>query len=222
IQKNPDLLLQLLATETSRTEHIEELLEYAVQFPITGVEIDYEKIPPNLFAAYQSFIKELHGALQDVGLQLRVVLEPGYPIEEYALPEGPQYVVMAYNLHGYHSGPGPKANNVFLDELALAFKDKSSKLEFALATGGFSWQGEMIQSLTENDVEQLIKEQNPTIETDNKSNAKWFRYINEEGEEVEVWYADATTLGAWTNRLIEQGAHEAVSIWRAGGLPQET
>lgn len=221
IQKSPELLRELLSTTENRQHHIDDIIQLANNYTIHGVEIDYEKIPTDLIDDYIQFIEELDSELHKLNLQLRVILEPGFPIEQYDLPKEPQYVVMAYNLHGYHSDAGPKADLKFLDELATKFPNDSNRVEIALATGGFSWQDSTVTSLNEQEIKELIQTYNPTIKRDENSMANTFTY-NDDSNTVEVWYADEETLLLWIEQLVEKGNYNSFSFWRAGGLSEKT
>lgn len=220
IQKDPALLESILLSHTSRDKHIEHLLELADKYLINGIEIDYENIPEELVAEFLLFINELADQLTERDLSLRVVLEPRFPVENHALPTHIEFVVMAYNLHGYGTSPGPKANFIFLDDLINKFPNDHGNIGFALATGGFSWIEETVKSLTNEDIQILIDEYQPEIERDSNSSALSFTY-REDNVDIEVWYADETTLKSWSNYLINNGQYTDLSIWRAGGLTEE-
>ena len=63
------------------------------------------------FKTISYFRRALPRAFQK-DVTLHVVLEPRFPFD-VKLPDGPHYTVMAYNVHGYHSGPGAKATFLF-------------------------------------------------------------------------------------------------------------
>ncbi|MCV9884509.1 glycosyl hydrolase family 18 protein [Metabacillus halosaccharovorans] len=221
VHKNPELLKNLLSTETSRREHIEKILTYVKGYSIDGIEIDYEKIPLDLTDEFLLFAKDLDKALEEASLSLRILLEPSFPVDHYPLPESLNYVVMAYNLYGPHSGPGPKANYEFLDNLVEKFPNYSGNIGIALSTGGFSWQEGTVKSLTNQQIQDLIDQYNPQQSRDEKSGVMFFEYI-ESGENVEVWYADSTTLTLWSEYLLENGEYTDFTFWRSGGLTGET
>lgn len=149
--KDPALITRLMATEESRNEHIEHIVEAMIQHSFDGVEIDYERIAEDDWEHVSAFYAQLYERLDSIGKSLRVVLEPRTPIDTITLPVGPIYVMMAYNLYGTHSGPGPKADDALITTLAAKMKQlpqansksrshsKSSSHYIALATGGFAW-----------------------------------------------------------------------------------
>ncbi|GAB2540218.1 glycosyl hydrolase family 18 protein [Gracilibacillus alcaliphilus] len=217
IQKNPDLLQALLISEQNRSVHIKEITDYVKPLAIDGIEIDYEKIPDSLVPEFILFLTELRDELQEEGLRLRVVLEPTFPSRQYDLPNGIAYIVMAYNLYGYHSGPGPKADYRFLDEIITNFPHQDNDFQIALSTGGFSWADGNIKALTEQEIQRLIDKHHPEQTRDATSDAMTFSVIDE-GADTEVWYADETTIKNWVQYLTSHGNYNAFSFWRTGGL----
>ncbi|HWL26957.1 MAG TPA: glycosyl hydrolase family 18 protein [Ureibacillus sp.] len=220
-QKDSELLRKILSSNTTIEEHIQQIIHTAKQFPFDGVELDYEKIPENLILSYTTFLEELNNELKMNNLSLRVVLEPSFPIESVSLPQDIQYVVMAYNLYGYHSGPGPKANYEFLEKLTNKLSKTNHDINIALATGGFIWNDQYTDSLTEQEVEKIVQDYQVHPTRDSNSDAMHFTFIDNENIKNEVWYADASTLQSWINYLNNKNFHK-ISIWRAGGLSTNT
>lgn len=118
VQKDPELLTRLTATNESRARHMESITKIVERYGLDQIEIDYEQIKDQDWPNMIRFYEELALELDEMNVSLRIVLEPKAPIEELKLPEGPEYVMMAYNLYGGHSGPGPKADMAFIEELA--------------------------------------------------------------------------------------------------------
>nr|WP_198044755.1 glycosyl hydrolase family 18 protein [Lysinibacillus timonensis] len=221
IQKNPEILTNLLSTKLTKEEHIQQIIKIAKQYPYEGVEIDYEKIPIDSVQAYCAFLEELNRELKKINLSLRVVLEPSFPIESADLPQDIQYVVMAYNLFGYHSGPGPKLNYEYLEKLTNKLSKTNLDVSIALATGGFKWSDKEIDDLTEQEVQQIIDDYPVNPSKDPYSDAMYFTYTDRNNNQHEVWYANNSTLQAWISYLKSKNFYE-ISIWRAGGLSTNT
>ncbi|WP_303968664.1 hypothetical protein [Sporosarcina ureae] len=70
---------------------------------------------------------------------MRIILEPNVDVEQYDFPTGPVYVMMAYNLNGGHSEPGPKADNKFIHKVVRKLSTLPGQPVIALLAGGFSW-----------------------------------------------------------------------------------
>src|SRR5699024_11179286 len=113
--KDAKVLEKNIKSASKRKKHIKSIMKLAEDETIDGIEVDYENIPEDLIKDYVKFIKDLSKATEEQDVSLRVVFEPSFPVEDVDLPEEPLYSVMAYDLYGTHSGPGPKADDEFLD-----------------------------------------------------------------------------------------------------------
>lgn len=221
VQKDSTLLHRLVQDSSARQKHINNILQVVDQYQVSGIEIDYEKVAQKDLRNYILFLKELYKALSKKDVTLHVVLEPSFPFN-MKLPNGPIYTVMAYNVHGYHSGPGAKATYSFLNDLVRKVKESNQDLAIAFATGGFDWVAEgQIVALTELEAEQLLAETNAVKQRDKGSGAVYFTYVDDDNVSHEVWYADQETLEKWVNYIQKRSYHDVV-LWRAGGLGART
>ncbi|MFJ6264208.1 glycosyl hydrolase family 18 protein [Lysinibacillus xylanilyticus] len=221
VQKDSALLNRLFQSASSRQRHIDNIMQVVEQYNVNGIEIDYEKVAKEDLPGYVHFLNELYKQLSKKGISLHVVLEPSFPFD-VKLPNGPKYTVMAYNVHGYHSGPGAKADFSFLNDLIKKIKKSNQKLAIAFATGGFEWvnQGKTV-ALTEIEAEELLNKTKAVKQRDKASGAVYFTYVDEQKVKHEVWYADQETLEKWTAHVRKKRYNEIV-LWRAGGLSSKT
>lgn len=221
-QKDSALLTRLIATEQSRNQHIANIMQLVERHGVAGVEIDYERVLQEDWTNLILFLQQLYEQLQELDLSLRVVLEPRAPIEELELPEGPDYVMMAYNLFGYHSGPGPKADLSFIEILTKRMESLPGNPYVALATGGFSWDGEKkATALTEQKAVELEQKSIQPPSRDEESASVYFDYVDENGEKHSVWYADGETLRVWIEEAYSRGTTN-IALWRLGDFNDET
>ncbi|MWV46358.1 glycosyl hydrolase [Paenibacillus sp. HJL G12] len=222
VQKDPDLLTRLLGSEAARSKHIGEILSLMSQYHIQGVEIDYEKVKDSDWSKVTAFYKELYEALHQQGKSLRIVLESRAPIEQLDLPTGPEYVMMAYNLYGTHSDPGPKADYTFLDKLARRMNHLPGDNVIAISAGGFDWSGQgKVTAVTEKRAVELALQAVASPERDTASGSLHFEYVDDKGEKHTVWYADDSTLIGWLDTLRRDGYGKA-AIWRLGELSENS
>jgi hypothetical protein len=163
---------------------------------------------------------------------LRFLLEPKEKYLKTSLPAGPQYVLMAYNLHGAHSGPGPKADHVFLRTLAEWCEHLPVKPGLALATGGFAWRPGKVVGLTESKASAWAKGGRTEPSRDPGSGSLFFSSTDKvsgspipaadmTGATCEIWFADGRTLAGWAKSAKKHGFGE-ISIWRLGGNARES
>ncbi len=218
--KDTDLLYTLLSTEEARNNHINEILQMTIQGGFDGIEIDYEGMKKDieLWNLYIQFINELYQAAATKGVLVRIVIEPGIPVNEnFEFPDGPEFVMMCYNLYGYGTEPGPKANKEFLLEMVKKMEVFPGKVNFAVATGGFDFaKGGVVVQVTEVKATQLAKEYDKTPKRDEESQSLVFSYIDNNGMSHEVWFADNQTIQYWFDVIKGAGDYE-LSIWRIGG-----
>ena len=221
-QKDSDMLRRILSSEESYKVHIEEILAYAKEGGYDGVEIDYEKIPKDIWKEFGEFITKLYEQLQEEGINLRIILEPNVETDKIKFPNGPEYLMMAYNLYGSHSGPGPKADVQFIKKVASNMDNLSGKKWMAFSTGGFRWvDGKVIAQVTEKEAAMLAKEKGVKINRDNDSGAVNFQYMDKRGKENFVWYADEKTLDKWIT-ISKDCGYDNIALWKLGGNGEDT
>lgn len=224
IEKDTQVLQQVLATEESRRQHAKDILQLAEQAGVDGVEIDYERIGKDeeLMKKFASFTQTLFLESISVHKKVRIILEPSMPMD-LSYSQGPEYVVMAYNLFGTHSGPGPKADGPFIKKLIQKMAALPPKKALAFSNGGCQWQDAGFFGLKKGKAQfistekalALAKEHGVTPLRDEASAAMHFSY-KENGSDYEVWYADQETLDAWITLAAREGI-PSVSLWRLGG-----
>lgn len=215
--KDLEVLRRLLADETARRKHIDEIIALTLRGGYDGIELDYERIwrDKEIARCFPKFTDELYEQARKNNLKVRIVLEPGTPFSTVAFTPGPEYIVMLYNLYGTHSGPGPKANKEFIQKTLTRMKSLPGKKSVALATGGGQWgdNGER-RFLTENEAKDLAVQHGVTTRRDESSQCLVFAY-NDQGAAYEVWYADGKTINYWIAIAKEQGVQN-ISLWRLG------
>lgn len=216
--KDIELLRRLLKDEKFEDKHINDIIDTAKQYNFNGIEIDYEQIKDDM-SLWQSFIdfsEKLYKKTEEENLKLRIVLEPSIPYEKLNFIEGPEYVIMCYNLHGSQSEPGEKANPDFIQKVINDTKNVPGDKKYAVATGGFDWQkGQKGVSIDEKKARELLIEFNASAIRDEKSHCLVFEYTDQNKNKHEVWYADRFTLNEWMKVIYKNGY--TASLWKLGG-----
>lgn len=226
-KKNPDGSMKMKDTEVLRRifsdealveKHLGEMVSLTAAGGYDGIEIDYERAWKDelVWQPFLQFCDKLYARALKRGLALRIVLEPGTPFADTHFPQGPEYVVMLYNLHGLHNGPGPKADTAFIKKTIAKMKSLPGETAVAFSTGGCEW-GDNAKKrfLTEGEARTLAVSHAAEETRDEESQCVVFQY-DDAGVKYEVWYADARTLNYWTKVAKEQGVKK-VSLWRFGG-----
>lgn len=223
-EKDRALLHRLLDDGAAAVRRADEMAALAEELGVQGVELDYENFAKDapLLTHYLHFTYRLAAVCAQRGLKLRIVLEPSVPFDA-GFAKGPEYVVMLYNLHGKHSGPGAKADADFIRTTIARMAALPDKRAAAFAGGGCLWQDYGIlglvsgekRFLTAQEAGQLAERHGVPPLRDAESAALHFSYA-EDGHCYEVWYADSETLNAWITCAAAQGI-ASVSLWRLGG-----
>ena len=214
--KNADLLRRLFQDDASMASHLEALVNLVDEYQLSGLELDYENLQGDapLWQNYMTFVQRLWAVCDRDGVRLRVVLPWDAP--KYAtLPAGPEYSVMCYNLYGYHSGPGPKADIAFLQQTCALYQPLGLSVRMAFATGGFDWHGGKIDALTQQQAQTALDAANVTPVRDAASGALTATW-QADGETHEVWYADGKTLAIWRDTCAASG-FTSFDLFRLGG-----
>lgn len=212
--KSAALLRRLLLNDKAMEQHIDDLIMLVDSTRIEALEIDYENLGDDaaLWQRFTLFIERLHTQLDQDGISLRVVLPWDAP-KHATLPQGPEYTVMCYNLHGTHSGPGPKADFAFLEEIAALYADAPRPLRMAFATGGFDWSASGVESLTQQEAERRLALLGVTPTRDAASGALTASYTMN-GASHTLWYADGETLRLWQQHTP---GFDGTDLFRLGG-----
>lgn len=215
--KDTAVLQHVLRDTKAQAAHSESLISLAKRYGYDGIEIDYEQVfkEKKLIPLYTSFLRILSEKVKAHHLSLRVVVEPKMARQIKDFPEGPTYVVMAYNLYGTHSGPGPKADMAFITKTIGDLKKMPKPWGIAFSTGGAMWsdKGEK-KFITTPEALGLAKTYGVVPERDVFSKALSFSY-RKDGVAYTVWYADEETMRQWVRKAEAQGIDD-VSLWRLG------
>lgn len=218
IQKDTVFLNELLATLETRKQHISDVLRICKDNGFNGIEIDYENIwrEKALVENFASFIEELQKETKLQDLDLRVVLDVRALKYAKFFPDNVEYVVMFYNLHGLHNGPGPKADKKFILDTIKKLQNLKGTPNIAFANGGFDWSsGSKTKSLTTEQARRLAKKMQVKPKRDAESNALTFTYVQDNKEHV-VWFGDEFTIEYWCD-IAEEYGYKRFSLWRLGG-----
>lgn len=213
--KSAALVRRLLKDDRAMDRHVDDLLLLLDQSEADGLELDYENFGSDkaLYARYAQLIERLYAILEKDGLGLRVVLSWDAP-RYMTLPEGPEYTVMCYNLYGYHSGPGPKADLAFLDQVKALWADVPGTVQMAFACGGFLWQGGKVTAALDQQSAEALLTQEGIVPIRDASSGALTATFTYEGKKSTLWYADGETLQGWRAHMAQ---FDGTDIFCLGG-----
>lgn len=217
--KDTELLYALLGDDEKAMQHARDCIELAKDLGCEGVEIDYEAIKKdeNLWKCFNSFTHIMAKEAEAEGMPLRIVFEPSAPLESFDWPSYPEYVMMCYNLYGFGTKAGPKADFEFIENLASKMKSLPGEANMAFANGGFDFAEDgSVKQINLHNITEILKANDITPVRDDSSGDMFFDYTDDQGVSHEIWYADQETLKLWMQTSQNNGINR-VSVWRLGG-----
>lgn len=218
LPKDKEILRLLLKDEQASLDHARKLVLLTKEGNYDGLEIDYEGFWKDslLVESYQRFLVQLNVEAKKNNLPLRIILEPSVPFGAVSWPQGPEYVVMLYNLYGSHSTiGGPKADKKLIAKTILSMGNLPDERSVALATGGCIWEnGAKGHLITEDEAVNLQKYLRGLPVRDTDSHVIHFQYLRGKTK-GECWYADGETIRYWRSLSRTLGITH-IFLWRLG------
>ena len=150
-----DIAARILASEDSRSSHVETLVDLVVDKGFDGLDLDWELVRPDDRDRFSEFVEELADALHDKDRLLSIAVvpkdsEPGrWDTQKAADYERlgaavDEFKVMTYSYSGGWSDPGPQTP-LGLGARVLAFAESQvppEKVLMGVPFYGFDWHGD--------------------------------------------------------------------------------
>ena len=224
------LVHQLLSSDQAQTRLISALVEEAQHKGYRGVDVDFEYVYGEDATSYAAFLSRLREALVPKGLPLSVALaaktrdgQPGrlYEGHDYGLiAKAVDYALLMTYDWGYVSGPPmavaplPQVREVVAYALTHF---KPEQLYLGIPNYGYNWptpfrEGNRGTSVGNQQAVRLAWDHHAAIRFDETAQSPWFRYVDETGQEREVWFEDARSIQAKIKLALEYGLH-GVGYW---------
>ena len=227
---SPEQAHELLSDEEDQEELIQEILRTIDRKGYRGVDVDFEFVRGEDAEDYARFLTRLRRALAPRGLPLIAALAPkasaGQPGRLY---EGIDYhliakavdfaLLMAYDWGNPASppmavAPLPQVRQVV--EYALT-EFRPGQIYLGVPNYGYDWtlphrEGGRARSLSNVEAVQLAWDRRTAIRYDDQVQAPWFRYVDGQGAEHEVWFEDARSIQAKLNLAFDYRLH-GIGVW---------
>ncbi len=189
-----------------------------------GLDVDFEYVFPEDAAAYAAFLASLTRRLNPLGYSVVAALAPKTSSSQTgALYEGHDFaaigaavnevLLMTYEW-GYTYGPpmavAPLPNVRQVVEYALT-EIPAGKIWLGIPNYGYDWplpfaQGQTrATSISSQQAVALARRYERAIQYDERAQSPWFRYMDENGGEHEVWFEDARSIQAKLALIPEYG-----------------
>lgn len=195
-----------------------------------GLDIDFEYVYPADAEPYARFVARMRRDLEPLDIPVITALAPKtfarqkgtlYEGHNYALlgQAADQLLLMTYEW-GYTYGPpmavAPIRNVRRVVEYALT-EIPARKIWLGVPTYGYDWvlpyrRGSKATSLSNQQALELATRYRAAIRYDENAQSPWFRYVDEQGREHEVWFEDARSIRAKLELAGEFGLW-GVSFW---------
>lgn len=231
VERAKEITSQMLANEQTRSTFIENTIELIEGYGFDGVNIDIEDVDIKDSDKLTMFFEELGEALSKRGYYLsasipsRVSDEPFNPFSDpfnYAsIGEAvDEFVVMLYNEHGWPgSGPGPVVSIGWMERVLnyTMTKMPRRKIMAAVSVFGFDFNLDTGKNsyVTFESAMNLADKYNKEVIFDEETKTPYFKYVDEEGNNHEVWFENAESIKAKINLANKLGI-KGIALWRLG------
>jgi peptidoglycan-N-acetylglucosamine deacetylase len=217
---------EFLNDPAARQNFRSQLLLFLSSDRFKGAAIDFEEIPLKSQPGFLALIQELGQDLHSRGLRLFVnvpVADKDYDYPRLAASSD-GLVIMNYDQHQTTSGAGPvAAQDWFSSNLKQAVNDiPKTKIICAIGSYGYDWKlsarKKRVISVDTNNVQESwlhARESSAQIELDSDSLNPHFAYVEDNGEEHQVWFLDAVTALNQMRSAREFGIR-TFALWRLG------
>lgn len=224
---NKQTVSSLLRNKTARSTAIREILNLLKENGYSGVNIDFEGVPPADRPYLTAFFRELAATLRANNLLVTAALPAKTATEEWSAWSGAYdyqaiapyldlAVLMTYDQH-YAGGPaGPVASQAWVDSvLTYALRSFApQKLVMGIAAYGYDWNDRSGRALNYAAIQSLINKHKVAPKWHEEYKTPYFTYT-EGGVRHEVWYENRRST-AVKLELVDKYNLRGVAIWRLG------
>lgn len=217
---------QLLNNEQYRLNAAANIEDYLKTNGFSGVNIDFEMIPPEDRDVFTAFIQELDSRLRPAGYTLGISVFPksdettndvaiAYDYAKLA-KHVDKVVLMTYDNHGEWSGPGPVADIRWVEKnlkYALQFMPKN-KIYLGIPGYGYDWSVNGVTTVHYKQVAEIIAQYGIQPKWDQEAKTPYFTYVAA-GIEHEVWFENSNSVASKID-LIHKYDLKGAALWRLG------
>jgi spore germination protein len=220
----------LIADPVQRSAVITRLVRLVEERGYSGIHIDFEAVNAGDAPHLTAFMRELAAQLRPRGkLVTQAVVARtsdtpttwGGAYDYPALAEVNDYiVVMAYDFHYAGGSPGPVAPYTWVQRVVsyLTTRVPREKLILGIPLYGYDWNvtaGPPARSVRYDQVRELLRRPGASSGYDETEKEAWIRYTDDQGQQHEVWHADARSVAARVDLALDRGL-AGVALWRLG------
>jgi spore germination protein len=230
---NSDLIKTILESEPLQDSVLANIENTMSSKGYSGVNFDFEYVYPENREDYNNFLRRAAARLKPLGFSISTAVAPKYREDQPGL----LYEAHDYKAHGeivdfvvvmtYEWGwSGGRAMAIApLDEVRKVLDYTVTaipreKIMMGIPTYGRDWtlpfvQGSFAKTLSPVAAVNLAAQMNVSIQYDEADASPWYRYIDANGKEHEVWFEDARSVKAKYETAKEYNLR-GVSFWVLG------
>lgn len=232
-QFSTELAHILLTNEQVQNTFLTNIVNEAKRVGFGDVHFDLERILPADREAYNQFLRTARDRLHREDIMISTALAP----KTSATQTGEWYEGHDYKAHGeivdwslimtyewgYSGGPAMAVSPIgpVRDVLEYALTEiPANKIMMGQNLYGYDWTLPFVQGTTARAVSpqraiEIAAENNAAIEYDEKAQAPFFNYTDENGNRHEVWFEDARSIQAKFD-LVKELKLRGVGYWKLG------
>lgn len=230
---NSDLARTILTNESVQDTLITNVINNMRAKNYTGLDVDFEYIYPENREDYNNFLRKLSSRLRPLGYTLTTAVAPKTSAEQ----KGLLYEAHDYPVHGaltdhvilmtYEWGHtyGPPMPVAPINEVRRVLQYAVSaiprqKIFMGIPNYGYNWvlpyvEGSRASTLSNTGAVDLARREGARIQYDQKAQAPFFNYFDDNKKEHIVWFDDARSIEA-KMRLLNQFNLGGASYWTIG------
>lgn len=232
---NSDLASTILYDEEAQNTLINNILEIMNGKNYAGLNVDFEYVYPSDREAYNNFLRLVKSRIEPIGYILTTAIAPkvsatqqGLLYEAHDYPvhgEVADYVIIMTYEWGYTYGPPLPVAPINEVERVLRYaisEIPSRKILMGMPNYGYDWtlpyrQGSRAVAISNLQAVNLAINNGATIQFDERAQAPFFNYTDQNGARHVVWFDDARSLTARL-KLVEKYNLGGVSYWTVNRL----
>ncbi|MGI9860981.1 glycosyl hydrolase family 18 protein [Moorella naiadis] len=221
------LIHRLLTTAGLRQALVQSILNLMYRWGFTGVNIDFEFVPPEDRPYLTQFMNQLGQALRSAGFLTTISVpaelgdNPRHPFSgAFSYSElaaaSDQVYILAYDEH--FASPGPIASTGFIRQVldyAVTVISRG-KIRLGMAVYGYDWaEGARVPvTLSYSQVQDLARRVGVSIYYDPNAQESTFSYVEDNTPHV-VWFEDVRSFSVRL-RLVQEYNLTGIGVWRLG------
>jgi spore germination protein len=228
-----DLARTILTNESIQDTLIDNVINNMRTKNYTGLDVDFEYIYPENREDYNNFLRKLRSRLEPLGYSLTTALapkiaadQPGLLYEAHDYPVHgalTDHVILMTYEWGYTFGPPMAVAPINEVRRVLNYAVSAiprQKIFMGIPNYGYDWvlpfvEGSRATVVSNVGAVDLARREGARIQYDQRSQAPFFNYFDDNGREHVVWFDDARSIEA-KMRLVNQYNLGGVSYWTIG------